>query len=72
MELTARVRFPARASDISLLHRVQTGSGTHPDFYPRRLNLPGCEVDHSLPSIVEVKNDGAIPQLLHMSSWCVV
>jgi hypothetical protein len=28
------VRSPAGVRDFSLLHRVQTSSGTHPDFYP--------------------------------------
>jgi hypothetical protein len=28
-----------------------------------------CEADHSPPSGAEVKNDGAIPPLPHMSSW---
>jgi hypothetical protein len=30
----SRVRFPARAGNFSLYHRVQTGSGTHPGSYP--------------------------------------
>jgi hypothetical protein len=29
----------------------------------------GCEMDHSPPSSVEVKNGGAIPPLPHMTSW---
>jgi hypothetical protein len=28
------VRFPAWAGKFSLYHRVQTGSGAHPVFYP--------------------------------------
>jgi hypothetical protein len=28
-----------------------------------------CEADHSPPSAAEVKNDGAIPPLLHTHSW---
>jgi hypothetical protein len=28
----------------------------------------GCEADHSPPSSAEVKNDGVIPPLPHMSS----
>jgi hypothetical protein len=31
---TAGVRFPAGASDFSLLHSVQTGPGAHPASYP--------------------------------------
>jgi hypothetical protein len=30
---------------------------------------PGREADHSPPSSAKDKNDGAIPPLLHMSSW---
>jgi hypothetical protein len=54
---------------------VQTGSGAHPDTYPMDtegegaffsgINLPGREADHSPPSTVKVKNDGAIPPLPH-------
>jgi hypothetical protein len=29
-----RVRFPAGAGNFSLHHRVQNGSGVHPDSYP--------------------------------------
>jgi hypothetical protein len=28
------VRFPAEARDFSLLHSIQTSSGTHPASYP--------------------------------------
>jgi hypothetical protein len=71
MGWTARIRFPVGAKDISLLHSVQTGPGIHPDSNPRGLKWPGCEADHSPPSIAEVKNDGAIPPFLHKSSWRV-
>jgi hypothetical protein len=30
----AEVQFPARKTDFSLLHSVQTNSGTHPASYP--------------------------------------
>jgi hypothetical protein len=30
----SRVRFPVRAENFSLHHRVQNGSGAHPDSYP--------------------------------------
>jgi hypothetical protein len=47
----------------SLSHRVQTGSGAQPAFYPvgtgggfRGVNQPGREADHSPPSSAEVKN----------------
>jgi hypothetical protein len=74
---TARVRFPAM-QDSSLLHSVQTGSGTHPASYPlgtgalsSEVKRPGREADHSSPSNPEVKNGGAIPPLPppQMSSW---
>jgi hypothetical protein len=39
----SRVRFPEGAGNFSLHHRVQTGSGTHPDTYPMgtRVSFPG-------------------------------
>jgi hypothetical protein len=55
---------------------MQRDSGAHPASYPMGtggfspgVKRPGREADHSLPSIAEVKNDGAIPPLPHMSSW---
>jgi hypothetical protein len=55
----SRVRFPARAGNFSLHHRVQNGSGVHPASYSGALSLgvkrPGREADHSPPSSVEVK-----------------
>jgi hypothetical protein len=35
----------------------------------QRVKRPGRETDHSPPSSAEMKNGGAILQLLHMSSW---
>jgi hypothetical protein len=39
----SRVRFPARAGNFSLHHRVQNGSGVHPVSYPMdtRDSFPG-------------------------------
>jgi hypothetical protein len=39
----SRVRFPARAGNFSLHHRVQNGSGAHPASYPMgtRGSFPG-------------------------------
>jgi hypothetical protein len=72
----AKVSFVARASDLFVLHNVQTGLGAHPASYtmiPESLSLgikrPEREGDHSPPSSAEVKNGGAKPPLLHMSSW---
>jgi hypothetical protein len=57
-----RVRFPPRAGNFSLHHRVQKGSGAHPASYlmgTRTLSLgvkrPEHEADHSPPSSVEVE-----------------
>jgi hypothetical protein len=38
-----RVRVPAGAGNFSLHHRIQTGSGAHPDSYPMgtRGSFPG-------------------------------
>jgi hypothetical protein len=58
----SRVRLPAGAGNISLHHRVQTGSGSHPSSYPMgaRGSFPGVkrprhEADHSPPSSAKVK-----------------
>jgi hypothetical protein len=39
----SRVRFPAGVGNLSLHHRVQTGSGAHPASYPMgtRGSFPG-------------------------------
>jgi hypothetical protein len=41
----SRVRFPERAGNFSLHHRVQTGSGAHPASYPmgNRGSFPGSK-----------------------------
>jgi hypothetical protein len=71
------VRFPAEARNVSLLHKVETGSGAHPASYA--IGTGGCfpgvkrqqrEADYSPLSIAEVKNNGTIPPLLHTSPWC--
>jgi hypothetical protein len=43
---SSRVLFPAGAGNFSLHHRVQNGSGTHPDTHPvgTRGSLPGGKV----------------------------
>jgi hypothetical protein len=80
---TAGVRLPA-VQDFSLLHSVQTGSGTHPASYPVTsgftpppppdgesfpgVRRPWREADRSPPSSAEVKKGGAIPPLPHMYS----
>jgi hypothetical protein len=58
----SRVRFPAKAGNFSLHHRVQTGSGAHPASYPMGsrgsfpgVKRPGSEADNSPPSSSEVK-----------------
>jgi hypothetical protein len=40
-----------------------------PLTYTVRTWRPGLETHNSPPFCVEVKNDGAIPPLLHTSSW---
>jgi hypothetical protein len=71
-----RPGFDSRqGQDFSLLHNVQTDSGAHPAFSPMGTGgdfpgakWPGREADHSPPSNAEIKNDGVIPPLPHMSS----
>jgi hypothetical protein len=61
------VRFPAGAREHFLLHRVQTGSGTHPVGTVGSLpgdEWPGSEAEHSSPSGVDVKNISS-PLRLH-------
>jgi hypothetical protein len=63
-------------SIFSVLHNVQTGSGAHQ--VPGTISpgggvkCPGREADHSAPSNADVKNVGAIPPLLHTSSWSLI
>jgi hypothetical protein len=68
-------RFPVREY-FSLLHSVQTGSGTQPDScrmgngcsFPG-VKRPGREADYTPPSSAEVKNGGAVPPLPHVPLW---
>jgi hypothetical protein len=66
------VQFQAEARDVSLLHRLQSGSGaTQPpiQWVPRSLcpevKQQECVADRSPPSSAEVKNGGAIPPHSH-------
>jgi hypothetical protein len=65
--LSGRTSIPGRARDFSLLHSVQTRSGSNPTS--PGVKLPGRETDHSLPYSAEFMNGGAIPPLPHASSW---
>jgi hypothetical protein len=65
-----RFRVPAGARDVSLLHGVQTSSGSNPTSYKMgtEKGIPGVkrlgrEADHSPPSRTEAKNNGAVPPL---------
>jgi hypothetical protein len=59
------VRSPTGAEDFSSSPCVQAGSGAHPASYPTGTGgsfpggkvRPGRDVDHSLPSSTEVKNE---------------
>jgi hypothetical protein len=66
----AGVQFPAEARDLSLLHSVQTSSGTHTASCLKDTGgiVVGREADHSPPSPTEVKNGGPIPRFLHLPS----
>jgi hypothetical protein len=57
------VRFPAGAGIIPPLHRVKTGTGSHPASYPMgtagsfpKNKQRGNGSDHPPPSSAEVKN----------------
>jgi hypothetical protein len=58
---TAGVRFQAKASDFSI-QQV-------PEAISLELKQPGCEANRSPPSSEELNNGGAVPPLLHASSW---
>jgi hypothetical protein len=73
------VRFPAGDMDIFLFTTASRPAlvPTHPVYREARspgVKLPGCEVDHSPPSIAEFKNTwsyNAIPPYVFMA-WCLV
>jgi hypothetical protein len=53
---------PQKGKEFSLLHIVQTGSGSHLASYPMGtgrsflgVKRQGCEADHSLPTSAEIK-----------------
>jgi hypothetical protein len=63
------VGLPA-GQDFSLLHSVETSSGSHPACYPLStwafspgVKRPECESSHSIPSSAKVKNDTTLPPL---------
>jgi hypothetical protein len=71
----ARVHFPARARNFSLLNSMQTGSGVHPAYYIMGTGVispgvkgQGRKADHSPPPSAEVNNSSSIPPLPHKSS----
>jgi hypothetical protein len=75
---TAKVRFPARATDFSLLHTAQRDSGAHsfpiqwvPVVLSPGTKHPESETYHSSPHSVETNKDGAMPPLPSTSSWGV-
>jgi hypothetical protein len=62
---------PTGSRDLSVTHRVQTGSGVHQRTNGQKQFLTPAtksEAGHSSPPSAEVKNGGAIPPLLHTSS----
>jgi hypothetical protein len=74
--LDGRGSVPGRSKRLSLLHRVQTGSGAHPTSYPMGTKgIFSGDKDVGAWSwllisvITEVKNCGAIPPIPHMSLW---
>jgi hypothetical protein len=75
MEWTTGVRFPMGTRDISPPHSIQSSSGVHPPSYlmgtrglSQVIKRLGRKADHSLISSANVKNDGNITPLPHMSS----
>jgi hypothetical protein len=73
---TIGVRFTVGAGSLSLLHRVQTGSGLHPASYSMGTGgsfpggkAAGAEADHSTPSSSEVKNAWCYTSIPNTSLW---
>jgi hypothetical protein len=75
------VRFPAGAGNVSLQHRVQTGSGVHPAPYSigtrcsfLGVKRPGHEATTELHLVPRSRLHGAIPQFLQyvFMAWCSV
>jgi hypothetical protein len=71
------------AGNFSFLHRVQTGSATHPDSYPigtgggealsPGVKQPGRETDQTPPSSAEVKMCDVIPpHPIRLHALCLV
>ena len=61
--------IPGRATGLSLLHRVPTGSGSHawiPETLSALVNRPGCSTHGSSQSTAEVKNDRSFISTSHM------
>jgi hypothetical protein len=74
--VTGEVRFAAGARGFSLVHSVQTDSGSHPAScqmgtggYFHGVKRSGREADHSSTSSDEVKIGEAIIPLPHKFSW---
>jgi hypothetical protein len=76
----SRIRFPVRAGNFSLHHRVQNGSRAHPVSYPMgtKGSFRGVKATGAwswpLPSSAEVKNAWSYtstPQYVFME-WCLV
>jgi hypothetical protein len=59
--------FPERLDRLWVPPRLQFQFNGYGGSFPG-VNHPGYEADHSPPSSAEIKNGGAIPPLLHMSS----
>jgi hypothetical protein len=75
----ARIRFLAGVRDFTLLRSIQISSGSQLVSYPMgtgtlfwKVMRLGCLADHLSVSSAEVKSDGTLPPLHHMSSWCGV
>jgi hypothetical protein len=78
MDWTAKelgVALLKRGGYFPFLHVVQTGSGAEPDSYAicimgsfLGVKRQECEANNLPPSSAEIKNGGAVTQLLHTSS----
>ena len=71
----SKTRLSAGERDFSSLRNVQTVSESHPTSYfngyyrfSLKIERPGCEVDNTSPSGVQVKNKGSCNSASHVNT----
>jgi hypothetical protein len=77
-----RIQFLARARDVALLHSIQTSSETSQVSHPMAtggalspgIKWPGCEANHSSPSVAKVNNMSSYISILQCAfmAWHLI